>query len=102
MGGGGGGGGGSPSRVATASIPLPRPTDIVSNRRILPDQVLLSMYVSSHKRIHPPAGMVTPDLEGAQDIIHRWSPFNQAESPVVHMRDHYPNYFRVSMAARAE
>ena len=95
-------GGGSPSGVATASIPSPSPTDIVSSRRILPDQVLLSMYVSSHKRIHPPAGMVAPDLKGAREIIHRWSPFNQAERPIVHMRDHYPNYFRVLVAACTE
>ena len=47
-------------------------------------------------------GMVAPDLEGAREIIHRWSPFNQVESLVAHMRDLYPNYFRVPVVARAE
>ena len=37
--------------------------------------------------------MVSLDVEGAQEIIHRWSPFNQTEPPVTHMRDLYPNYF---------
>ena len=42
--------------------------------------------------------MVAPDLEGAREIIQRWSPFNYAEP----MCDLYPNYFRVLVAARAE
>ena len=46
--------------------------------------------------------MVAPDPEGDLEIIHRWSPFNQAESPVAHMRDLYPNYFRVPMATPVE
>ena len=63
---------------------------------------MLSTYVPSHERIHPSMGMVAPNLEGAREIIHRWSPFNQAERPVVHMHDLYPNYFRVSVAACSE
>ena len=93
---------GSPSRVATTPLTPPRPADFVPSRRRLPDQVLLSTYVPSHERIHPPMGMVAPDLEGAWEIIHCWSPFNQAERLVVHMRDLYPNYFRVPVAACAE
>ena len=89
---------GSPSGVAAAP---PRPVDSVPSRRRLPDQVLLSTYVPPHERIHPPVGMVAPDLEGAREIIHRWSPFSQAERPVVHMRDLYPNYFRVPVAVHA-
>ena len=46
--------------------------------------------------------MVALDPEGAREIIHYWSPFNQAESPVAHMCDLYPNYFQVSMVARVE
>ena len=67
---------GSPSRVATAPILPPRPTDVVFRRRRPPDQVLLSTYVSPHERIHPLASMVAPYFEGAREIIHRWSPFN--------------------------
>ena len=60
------------------------------------------MYVPPHERIAPLAGMVASDLEGAQEIIQRWSPFNQEESPVTHMRDLYPNYFLIPVAARAK
>ena len=64
--------------------------------------MLLSTYIPPHERIHPLVGMVVLDLEGAQEIIHRWSPFNLAERLVVHMRDLYLNYFRVPVAARSE
>ena len=60
------------------------------------------MYVPPHERIHPSMGMVAPDLEGAWEIIHRWSPFNQAERSVLHMCDLYPNYFQVPIAAHAD
>ena len=89
----------SPSGVAAAPLPPSRPADSISSRRRLPDQVLLSMYVPPYERIHPTVGMVAPNLEGAQEIIHRWSPFNQAEPLVAHMCDLYPNYFRVLVAA---
>ena len=64
--------------------------------------MLLSTYVPPHERIAPPTGMVAPDLEGAREIIHRWSPFNQVERPVVHIHDLYPNYFRVPVTDHAE
>ena len=92
----------APSRVAAAPMFLPRPADTESSRKRPPDRVLLSTYVPPQERIHPPTGMVALDPEGAREIIHRWSPFNRAESPVAHMRDLYPNYFRVLVAARGE
>ena len=93
---------GSPSGVAAAPLPPPKLADTVSSRRRPPNQVLLSTYVPPYERIHPPAGMVAPDLEGAQEIIHCWSPFNQVEPLVAHMCDLYPKCFRVPMAARGE
>ena len=56
---------GSPSRVAIAPLPPPSPVDTVSTRRNPLDQVLLSTYIPPYERIHPPAGMVVLDLEGA-------------------------------------
>ena len=93
---------GAPSGVAAAPILPPKLAGIESNRKRPPDQVLLSTYVPPHERVYPPTGMVAPDLEGAQEIIHHWSPFNQAKPPIAHICDLYPNYFRVPMAARAE
>ena len=84
---------GSPLGVVAAPIPPLKPTNTVFSRRRTPEHMLLSTYVPPHERIHPPASMVAPDLESVREIIHRWSPFNQAEPPVAHMCDLYPNYF---------
>ena len=46
--------------------------------------------------------MVAPDLEGAREIIPRWSPFNQAEPPIVHIHDLYPNYCQLLVVALVE
>ena len=91
-----------PYQVAVASMLPPRPVDIVPRRKRLFDRLLLSMYVPLQERIHPSTGMVAVDLEDALEIIHCWCPFHQAESPVAHMRDLYPNYFRVPVAASSE
>ena len=91
---------GSPSAITHAPLLLLKPANIVPSRRRPPNQVLLSTYVPPHERIAPSANMVAPNLEGARVIIHRWSPFNRAKRPVVHMRNLYPNYFRVPVAAQ--
>ena len=82
---------GSSSGVVAAPLPPPMPVDTVTSRRRPLDQVFLSKYAPPYERIHPLAGMVAPDQEGAQETIHRWSPFNQAEPLVTHMSDLYPN-----------
>ena len=41
-------------------------------------------------------------LEGAREIIDRWSPFNNRESSIAHMRDLDPTLLRVSAAACVE
>ena len=92
----------APSGVAIAPMLPPRLADTEPRRKRRPDRVLLSTYVPSQERIHLYTSMVSPNPEGSREIIHRWSPFNQAESPVVHMCDLYPNYFRVLMAARVK
>ena len=60
-----------PLRVVAAPVLPLRPVDTEPSRKRLPDQVLLSTYVPPHERIHPPTGMVAPNLEGAREIIHR-------------------------------
>ena len=92
----------APSGVANAPLLPPRPTSVGSRRKRLLDRILLNTYVPPLKRIHPSTGMVDPDPEGVLEIAHRWNPLNQAESPVVHMPDLYPNYFRIPVATRSE
>ena len=90
------------SGVDVALILLPRPVDTEPSRKRPLDRLLLSKYIPPQERVHPLTGMVALDLEGSLETIHRWSPFNQVESPVAHMRDLYPNYFQVPVAARVE
>ena len=46
--------------------------------------------------------MVVLDLKDVLEIVHRWSPLKQEESLVMHMRDLYPNYFRIPVVAHSE
>ena len=62
---------GIPVGVAAAPVLPLRPVDTEPRRKRLLDQVLLSTYVPLHERIHPPTGMIAPNLEGAREIIHR-------------------------------
>ena len=43
-----------------------------------------------------------PGLEGAQEIINRWRPFNKGESPAAHMQQLYPPLLRILVVVRAE
>ena len=81
---------------------LLRLSDTASSRKMVHDQLFLSTYIPPQKMIHLQIGMVALNPEGALEIIHCWNPFNQAESPIEHMRDLYPNYFRVPMVAHVE
>ena len=92
----------APSGVTATSMLPPKLADIEPSKKRMLDQLLLSANVPMQERIHPPTGMVALDPEGALEIIHRWSPFNQVESPVMHMHDLYPNNFQVPVAAHVE
>ena len=41
-------------------------------------------------------------LEGAQEIINRWRPFNRGESPTAHMHQLYHALLRMPVAVQAE
>ena len=43
-----------------------------------------------------------PRPEGAQEIINRWKPFNQGESPIAYMEQLYPTLLQMPVAVRAE
>ena len=46
--------------------------------------------------------MVALGSEAAKEIIDRWTPFNKRESSITHMRDLYPTFLRVRVAAHAK
>ena len=66
------------------------------------DQLLLSSYVPLQEWVHPSGDTMAPGPEGAWEIIDRWSPFNKRESSVTHIRDLYPTFLWVLVAARVE
>ena len=80
------------TKLASTGPPMPR----------ILDRLLLSSYVPPQPWVHPSTDTVAPDLEGAQEIIDRSSPFNKRDSSVTHMRDLYPTLLRVSAVAHAE
>ena len=92
----------TPSGVVTAPAPLPMSTDIRPSKKQLLDRVLVSTFVPPLERVQPSMDMVIPDLEDVLKIIHRWSPLNQEESLVTHMRDLYLNYFQIPVATHSE
>ena len=50
----------------------------------------------------PPMEEVTvPGLEGAQEIIDRWRPFNRDKSSADHLHDLYPTLLRMAITVRA-
>ena len=67
---------GAPSRVVTALAPSPKSIDAGPSKKRLPDQVLVSMYVSPLERVHPLTNMAVLDLEDVLKIVHRWNPLN--------------------------
>ena len=93
---------GAPSGVVTALAPSVKSTGARPSKKRLPDRVLVSTYVLPLERVHPSMDMVAPDLENMLKIVYRWSPLNQEESSVTHMRDLYSNYFRIPVEAHSE
>ena len=92
----------TPSTVVTAPAPSPKSSGVRPSRKRLLDQVLVSTYVSPLERVHPLKDMVVLNLEDVRKIVRCWNPLNQEESSVMHMRDLYLNYFRITVSAYSE
>ena len=67
---------GAPSRVVTTPTPPPKPTSVGPSRKQMPDQVMVSTYVSPLERVPPSTNMMASDFEDVLKLIRRWSPFN--------------------------
>ena len=46
--------------------------------------------------------VLAPGLEGAQEIINRWRPFNRGGSPVTHMEQLYTTLLQMPIVVRAK
>ena len=93
---------GGPLGVIATPAPPPKSTGVGLSKKQMLVWVVVSTYVPSLERVTPLMDTVAPDIEDMLKLTRLWSPFNQEDSPVVHMRDLYPNYFQIPMAARSE
>ena len=93
---------GTPLGVVTALAPPPKSIDIKPSKKQLPDRVLVSTYVLPRERVHPLMDVVASNLKDVLKFVHHWSPLNQEKSSVTHIRDLFPNYFRLLVAAHSE
>ena len=71
-------------------------------RPLLPDHMLLNSYLPPRGPAPSMEEVSVPGLEGAQEIIDRWRPFNQGESLADHLHDLYPVMLRMPVTIRAE
>ena len=62
---------GAPLGVVTALASPPKSSDAGPNKKRLPDEVLISTYVSPLERVHPSTDVVVPILEDVLEIVHR-------------------------------
>ena len=79
----------APLEVAAALLFLTRLESAGPHRPRMLDPLLLSSYVPPQEWFPPSASIMAPNLEGAWEIIDRWSSFNKRESSVTQMRDLY-------------
>ena len=70
-------------------------------RPLLPDRMLLNSYFPPRGPAPPMEEVSVLGLEGAQEIIDRWKPFNRGESSVDHFHDLYPMMLRMPVTVRA-
>ena len=77
--------------VAVAPSFLTRLAGVSPRRLRMLDQLLLSLYIPLLEWVCPSTDIMDPGLEGAREIIGRWSPFKKRDSSVRHMHDLYPH-----------
>ena len=64
-------------------------------RPLLPNRMLLNSYIPPRDPAPPMKEVLVLGLEGAQEIIDRWRPFNRGDSSAYHLHDLYPMMLRM-------
>ena len=70
-------------------------------RSLLPDHMVLNLYLPSRGPAPPMEEVSVPEPEGSQEIIDRWRPFNRGKSSADHLHDLYPMMLRMPVDVRA-
>ena len=91
-----------PPEQASGRLERPRHTRAESSRPLLPDRLLLNLYLPPRGLAPPIEEVLAPRPEVAQEIINRWRPFNRGESSVNHLYELYPALLRMLVAVRTE
>ena len=69
-------------------------------RPLLPERMLLNSYLPPRGRTPLIEDISVPRLEGAQDIIDQWRPFNRGESSANRLHELYPMMLRMPVTVR--
>ena len=72
------------------------------SKSFLLDRLLLYSYIPPQGQAPPMEEISAPGPKGDQEIINRWEPFNQGESPTAHLEQLYPTMLRMPIEVRAE
>ena len=65
-------------------------------------RLMLGSYVKPLEVVLPKKDALAPDQEVARVLINYWRPFNQRDSPIVHMYYLCPHSYRLPTVARGE
>ena len=91
-----------PPEQASGQPERPLYTRAERSRTLLPDWVLLNLYLPPRGSAPPMEEVLAPKPEGAQEIINIWSSFNIGESSADHLHEMYPTLLRMPVAVQAE
>ena len=70
-----------PSEQIAGRSDKAKSTRVGRSRSLLPDRLLLNSYIPPQGQAPPMEEVSVPGLEGSQEIINRWRPFNRGKSP---------------------
>ena len=90
-----------PPEQATGQPDRAKYTRTGHRRPLLPDRMFLNLYLPPHGPASPMEEVSVPGLEGAQEIIDQWRPFNRGESSTDHLHDLYPMMLRIPVTIQA-
>ena len=86
---------------ATSQLDKAKYTWIDRKKPLLPNHMLVNSYLPPRGPAPPMEEVTVPGLEGAQEIVDRWRPFNRGESSADHLHDLYPTMLWMLVTIRA-
>ena len=91
-----------PPEQASGRPERPRYTRAEYSRALLPDRLLLNLYLLPRDPAPSMEEVLAPGPKVAQEIINRWRLFNRGESSTYHLYELYPALLCMLVAVLAE